>query len=72
MINSLFKKEFIVEYLDTYSEQTDIQVLYEITKLGPFTVRKRIIDTEIVPTWAYIQQATLGHTDWRSKFINYM
>lgn len=27
----------------------------------------KILEEEIVPSWAWIQSATLGHTEWKSK-----
>lgn len=27
-----------------------------------------VVDTESVPAWAEIQKATLGYTEWKSKF----
>jgi hypothetical protein len=29
------------------------------------------IDEETIPKWAWIQSATLGYTDWKSKFTEY-
>jgi hypothetical protein len=30
------------------------------------------LESETVPEWAIIQQVTLGSTEWRSKFANWI
>lgn len=32
-----------------------------------FCFRTRILEEEIVPNWAWIQSATLGYTEWKTK-----
>jgi len=36
------------------------------------TILVREIDREDVPTWAWIQRATLGSTDWQSRFTKFI
>lgn len=64
---------FYDKHSDEYTE-TLVQYLQErraLTFLG-FTLFSywKTIDTEVVPTFAWIQHATMGSTDWRSKWYD--
>lgn len=48
------------------------QVLVRETRLFGVRIWSREIDREEVPSWASIQRATLGYTDWRSRFAQYI
>lgn len=36
--------------------------------LWGFVVWQEILDSEVVPSWSNICRATLGYTEWKSKF----
>lgn len=35
-----------------------------------FRVWSVVLDSEVVPSWSNICSATLGYTEWKSKFLN--
>jgi hypothetical protein len=54
---------------DEFGCEDKVQFLqvYEVCLWGSW----RTIDEEVVPKWAWIQSATLGSTDWISKFTKH-
>ncbi len=54
------------------SEFGGIQCLIKEWRVFGVKVWSREIDRETVPGWVEIQVATLGSTEWRSKFAAYM
>ena len=48
---------------------TGFQVLQRVTKILGVTVCVREIDREEVPSWAAIQSACLGSTEWKSRLL---
>lgn len=46
------------------------QVVERQTRFLGFVIWSREIDREGVPSWALIQKATLGSTEWRSRLLN--
>jgi hypothetical protein len=59
------EKEYRVKRIST-----DKQILQEETKNFFGVTVWRTIDDETIPTFASIQKATLGSTDWKSKFYD--
>ena len=49
-----------------------VQRLERAIRLFGVCVWRTVIDEENVPAWAEIQAATLGSTEWRSKFAEYI
>lgn len=56
------------EYTETLTQYLQEQKHFKILgfKVFPFW---KTIDTEIVPTFAWIQRNALGFTDWKSKWF---
>lgn len=54
----------------TFRDFTGIQKLECVTKLLGLTVFVWEVDREDVPSWATIQIATLGSTDWKSRLFS--
>ena len=56
--------------------RTDIvdcyQVLLRDTHIFGIRIWSREIDREDIPSWASIQRACLGWTEWRSRFADYI
>ena len=48
---------------------TGVQKLERVTKLLGITIFVWVLDTEEVPSWAFIQRATLGRSDWESRLF---
>lgn len=46
------------------------QILAEVTYLFGWQVRVREIDREDVPHWHYVQQRTLGLSEWKSRLFD--
>lgn len=67
-----FITTYVVERYSSRTEFTSVQLLVAKTKVGRFTIYRRTIDRETVPSWALIEVAALGSTNWRSKFAEYM
>lgn len=53
----------------TRQDFTGIQRLERVTKVLGITVLVRVLDAEDVPSWATIQRACLGYTDWESRIF---
>jgi hypothetical protein len=53
-------------YLDLFDDYENILSL-RYYLFGRFCIWSKTVFTEDVPEFAVIQQATLGHTSWRSK-----
>jgi hypothetical protein len=47
----------------------DYQILAKVTYLFGKRVRIKEIDREDVPHWHYVQQRTLGLSEWRSRLL---
>lgn len=54
-------------YRYTRSDMTGFQVLRKEWWLCGVRVWSTIKDKEDVPSWAFIQDACLGYTDWKSR-----
>ncbi|MBG9993424.1 MULTISPECIES: hypothetical protein [Gammaproteobacteria] len=53
----------------TRSDCTGFQVLERVTRVLGMPIWCREIDREDVPSWAFIQRACLGETDWESRLF---
>lgn len=69
---SLLKKTFIVKSYRNKNSFEGIQVLFKEYRIFGIKVWSIEIDRENVPSFAYIQHATLGSTDWKSKFAEFI
>lgn len=54
----------------TRDDFSGYQVLQRVTRIFGVTVWIAEIDREDVPSWASIQRATLGSTDWESRLLS--
>lgn len=54
----------------TRQDFTGFQVLERTTRVLGVPVWRSEIDREDVPSWAYIQRACLGYTEWKSRLFN--
>lgn len=55
------------EYTDTVYQYLQEKITVKLFNISLFSYWKTI-DSEIVPTYAWMQRNTLGSTDWKSKF----
>lgn len=53
----------------TRGDFTGWQVLERVTCVCGVPIWSKEIDREDVPSWAYIQRACLGHTEWKSRLF---
>ncbi len=68
----LLKKNFVVKAYRNKNTFEGIQVLFKEYRIFGIKVWSIEIDREDVPSFVYIQQATLGSTDWKSKFAEFI
>lgn len=45
-----------------------LQLKLEVTYLFGIQIRAKELDREDIPHWHFVQVATLGSSEWRSKF----
>ena len=53
-------------------ENFDRQYLIEEWRLFGIRIWRKVLDWEEVPVWAWVQLATVGNTEWVSKFSYYI
>lgn len=53
----------------TRADLTGFQRLQRVTRLLGIPVWIKTIDEEDVPSWAFIQKACLGYSDWKSRLF---
>lgn len=53
-------------------DQGQYQLLVKRWKFKGFTIWKKVLDREEVPSHVWISAGALGYTDWRSKFAEYI
>lgn len=53
----------------TRGDFTGFQRLQRVTRILGIPIWIETIDEEDVPSWAFIQKACLGHTDWESRLF---
>ena len=68
----VFSKKIVVRRYRYKHVFGGVQRLQKEIRLVGFLIMRTTIDEEDVPGWAEIQVATLGSTDWKSKFVEYM
>lgn len=68
----LLKKSFVVKAYRNKNAFEGYQVLLQEYRIFGIKVWSVEIDRETVPSFAYIQHATLGSTDWKSKFAEFI
>lgn len=56
-------------YRDQYGGIQRLEKHYKVFGINIFTT---VLDQEDFPAWAHIQVCTLGSTDWKSKFSEYI
>jgi hypothetical protein len=52
-----------------FTGHSGYQILAEVTYLFGWRLRIRELDRETVPHWHYVQQRTLGCSEWRSRLL---
>jgi hypothetical protein len=69
---SIIKESYRVMSYRSRTSFEGYQILLKEWSIFGLKVWSSEIDREDVPSWVYIQQATLGSTDWKSKFSEYI
>lgn len=69
------RRQWIYRGRETYGYCEDhgqYQLLIKRWMLCGITIWKRVLDREEIPAHVSIELATLGSTDWKSKFHSYI
>lgn len=68
----LLSTRLVVRRFRYKNEFCGFQLLQKEFRVFGIVILRITIDEEDIPVWAEIQMATLGSTDWKSKFVEYI
>ena len=67
LYNLIFSNQRIVRRTERRKQRLEVHWF-----MFGIIIWKSVLDTETIPRWAYYQVVTLGSTDWKSKFREYI